>query len=214
MEKPGIGTRQGDLVFDRRHEPDYSKAMVFHFQINRSPRTILFVVLLVLLVVLGIYFLFGISFPFNLLGAGLTFFLAWGIFNIIRNQVKSRITTHDDGVSAVTTMGEKISVPWPLITHAGLYSESRKAQILYIYAESTDQVLSIPQDYQPFDQLLDEVKERLSFELETVELGEGQTLIDYLKEKLGLNKNSGDLKSDAGSEEEPSTEAGASKDSD
>ena len=128
------------------------------------------------------------GFPVNVFMAGIAGLLAWVISKGVIKQSQSRIMTHDEGISAITAMGEKISIPWSLLTHAGLYPFGKSGDALFIYAESTDQLLTIPRDYEPYDKLLEEVGSRI--ELSSVELEVGQTLGAYLKSQLSTDTES------------------------
>ncbi|KGE70665.1 hypothetical protein DC28_14225 [Spirochaeta lutea] len=125
----------------------------------------------------------ALNFPFNLILGFLLGYLAVKLYGFIKGQMRSTIITHDDGVSAKTSMGENISIPWSLVTHAGRFFSTRiKKPVIFVYAESTDQLLSIPDQYSNFEQLLTEMREYI--DIPEITLQENQTLNEYLKERL------------------------------
>lgn len=132
----------------------------------------------------GLAALFRLGLPWNLLVAALCGFIAVILVRLLYKQAQSRIILHDDGISAVTAIGEQISIPWSLVTHSGMYLAGKKGKVVYIYAESTDQLFTIPNDYTNFDQLLIEIADRLP--LPVVDLHNG-TIRDYLRGVLNLD---------------------------
>lgn len=84
-------------------------------------------------------------------------YLAYQLFKFVRNQTSSYIHTHDDGITAHTGVGGKTHYTWDEITHRGVASaEGRRA--VFFYSESTDRLLSIPDEFFHFDDLVEEVK--------------------------------------------------------
>jgi hypothetical protein len=131
----------------------------------------------------GLAFLFLFAFPLNIILGFAIGYLAVKLYGFIRGQIRSRIMTHDDGISAKTSLGETISIPWTLITHSGYFhSKNLNKKVIFVYSDSTDQLLTIPDEYSDFPNLWSEIEEYIS--VPEIFLKEGQNLNAYLKELL------------------------------
>lgn len=153
--------------------------MVYRFSIAKNPLAILLLTGGLLLVAAAVLLLFVLALPLSLLFAAVLAYVAYSFFRQLYFQTMSRIITHDDGVSTVTALGEKITLPWNLITHAGRLTLVRGKQAIFLYAESIDQLVTFPADYEGFGNFVEEVEARVA--LPEVDLTPGQTLKDYLR---------------------------------
>ncbi len=88
---------------------------------------------------------------------------AWFVFRIYRNHARSYIETNDESLVCKTAVNGEIRLPWAQITHIGL-AKSEKSRMLYVYQESQDQLLTIPEDFQNFSGLVRELSQKPGFE--------------------------------------------------
>ena len=154
--------------------------MTYRFSMKKSPRSII-VLLIAFLFGFGAFaFILYLTFPWNVLLAAICVFLSVFFGKTTNKQMKSRIITHDDGISGLTGFGEKINLEWNTISHQGLWYT--KPPTLYLYSEQDDQLLMIPDEYTQFDELINELKQR--FTLQELKADEISTIKDYLNQAM------------------------------
>jgi hypothetical protein len=154
--------------------------MTYRFSMKKSPRSIIVVFIAFLLGFGGFVSILFLTFPWNVLLAAVCIFLSVFFGKTASKQKKSKIITHDDGISGLTGFGEKISLNWNTISHQGLWYT--KPRILFLYSEQEDQLLIIPDEYTQFDELIIEIKHR--FNLQELMANEISSIKDYLNRTI------------------------------
>lgn len=109
-------------------------------------------------------------------------YVDYHLVKFARLQLKSYVRTDDSGIQGLSSIAEKVNIPWGTVTHAGVGTEPNKHQAAFVYDEDEDRLISVPSDYENFDQFVSELEDR--FDLLQFELREGETVADRLKEMV------------------------------
>jgi len=158
----------------------YSLDMIYRFNMKKSPRSII-VILLSFIFALGAFIsLLYLQFPWNVIFAALSVFFSIFFWKTTKKQKQSHIQTHDEGISGITGFGEKISLDWSTISHQGIWNT--KPRTLFLYSEEDDQLLVIPDEYTQFDQLLADIQKR--FTLKELGRDDISSVHEYLKNQM------------------------------
>ena len=185
--------------------------MVYRITVRSNPRIFGIFFIIIALPVAGIVS-FAFAPPFLsiiLIGSGL--FFAYSFWKLVRSTLGSQIRTHDDGIVFDFGKGHVNKFSWDEITHCGVYAEPRGKRSLFIYDEDEDRLITVPNEYEAFDDLVNEVHERTADLFETVDLATKSTINDYLRSIVSKSeddsaKDSEDDSGDEASEIEASTE--------
>lgn len=123
-------------------------------------------------------------------------FFSYNFFKLVRSILSSRIETHDDAVVFDFGKGHRDEFRWDQITHAGLWSDGEKQRSIFVYDEEEDRLVTVPSEYQGFDDLVEEIRfgveEQSGGVFEVIELGTRETIHDYLKSLVAPESESDD----------------------
>lgn len=109
-------------------------------------------------------------------------YVDYHLVKFVRLQLASYVRTDDDGIRGLSGISEKVDIPWETVTHAGVAMESQTRGVAFVYAEEQDQLISVPSDYENFDQFVSELESR--FDVLRLDLEPGESITDKLKEIL------------------------------
>jgi hypothetical protein len=111
-------------------------------------------------------------------------FIAWHLMKFGISSLKSWVRTDDEGITIKISNEDPKGLTWEEITHAGLVSQVKTRNQMFIYAEETDKLFTIPDEYSDFDKLIEFTSERTPFE--NVSLEQTDTITSYLREVVGV----------------------------
>lgn len=104
----------------------------------------------------------------------------------MKNIVSSRVETYTEGFNVYLSDGTKLEFEYPLISHAGLITNTG---FVFAYEESIDRIVQLPPVFTDFSDFIEELKENVPC-YKDYTLEEGQTIIDWLKKELGITEES------------------------
>ena len=104
----------------------------------------------------------------------------------MKNIVSSRLETYTEGFNVYLSDGTKLEFEYPLISHAGLITNTG---FVFAYEESIDRIVQLPPVFTDFSDFIEELKENVPC-YKDYTLEEGQTIIDWLKKELGITDKS------------------------
>ena len=104
----------------------------------------------------------------------------------MKNIVSSRVETYTEGFNVYLSDGTKLEFEYPLISHAGLITNTG---FVFAYEESIDRIVQLPPVFTDFSDFIEELKENIPC-YKDYTLEEGQTIIDWLKKELGITEES------------------------
>lgn len=114
-------------------------------------------------------------------------YFAYHLFKYILNIIRSKIETNEESIQFVLGKNDATEMAWDEIDFAGYCTQRRGRPFLYVYQEQEDKLLTVPNEYEGFANLVDEMRKKTA--LEDVALSETETINDYLKEKLEVQEN-------------------------
>ncbi len=85
----------------------------------------------------------------------------WLSYHLIRftiSHLKSQLRTSDDGIVSLSSFGVETRIPWTDITHAGMFDTRKSDRYLFIYNETSDELVTIPSYYTRFAELTAELR--------------------------------------------------------
>ena len=100
----------------------------------------------------------------------------------MRRILKSQVRTNDDSIVFDLGRGDKTVINWTDINYAGITVEKFGKPRIFVYAEEHDQLMTIPDEFDNFAGLAQELREKTPFE--EVRLAEDETIQDYLRKKV------------------------------
>jgi hypothetical protein len=163
--------------------------MTYRLTIGSNKRIILLIVLSSILPLVGILaaIYLGVA-GYIILGAGVL--ISYQSFKYIRYNLRSRVVTHDEGLSVFVPGGEPLRFLWTEITHAGLCTRDNGKRAVFVYEEESDKFVSIPDEYEGFDGLQAELRTRIDTEkrgeFHEFTLGPKEEVKDRIRALLGL----------------------------
>lgn len=130
-------------------------------------------------------FLFLSSFLAVIITA-IALWIASKMLKSMKNIVSSRVETYTEGFNVYLSDGTKLEFEYPLISHAGLITNTG---FVFAYEESIDRIVQLPPVFTDFSDFIEELKENVPC-YKDYTLEEGQTIIDWLKKELGITDES------------------------
>lgn len=159
--------------------------MVYRFDIRKNLRVILLAVIPVVSLSGSVALLILIHPLLGLVALAVSAYVSYHLVKFLRLQVKSEIRTYDDEVVRETSMGEKTQIEWESITHAARYSVGDEPDVLFVYSEINDKLLTVPFHYSQMDELEREIRKHVAGMMALRSERDG--LVGCLKEQLGLS---------------------------
>jgi hypothetical protein len=164
--------------------------MTYRITLSSNPKAILLIVFAVAIPVGAILSFFVLpiflSIVLTVLGGYVGYFLGKYVYNIFI----SRIETSDEGLRFQTTKKESSSLRWDQISHAGHCEEERSKPSAFVYSEDEDKLLTVPGEYDGFDELVATLRKHVK--VDEIELEHGETIASYLRDRMGLKEQDDD----------------------
>lgn len=125
--------------------------------------------------------------PIGLISLVAALYIVWTLAKVVRRQMRTRIHVGDDGVRFDLYGEETLSYQWTEVKLAGLAIEEgkrgRRARKLFLYKEEGDRLMSVPDEFERFDELVSEVRSR-AHAFRDLTIASGETLKGELRRLL------------------------------
>jgi hypothetical protein len=158
-------------------------AVVYRASLRANPRIFIPILAVPLLPAAGVLAIIYVRGLIGIVAAVAGLYFSYHLFKYLRSHLRSYIQTDDEGLRCRTTVDEEIAMAWSDITHGGLAVAKGKQATLFLYAEGDDKLLTIPPEYQGWEQLVEEARARV--DLPQITLSENSTIQDHLRAVLG-----------------------------
>ena len=171
--------------------------MIHRITIASNPRILIIFLLSVGLPAGSLVILFTLGILWGIILLAISGYIAYHLMKYGISNLKSRIETAEDGLTISIAYEEPKHLEWDQISHSGLCLQHGQRPSLYIYAEKTDQLVTIPDEYTGFLELSETIERNAPFE--TVTLDEHESIKEHLAEKIGYrskDENGGETASD------------------
>ena len=159
--------------------------MTYRITLRSNPRIILTILIAVALPGIGIA-----SFTFwppvaAVIATVVGGFFGYHFLKLIRSIISSKIVTSESGVSFDFGKGHISEFSWDGITHAGKFTDTSRKPMFYVYDETDDRLISVPNEYERFEEIVAAVRAGVGERFEDFDLGPFVSINEYLKSKIG-----------------------------
>jgi hypothetical protein len=110
-------------------------------------------------------------------------YIGYQIAKFLRSSLASTVVTRGDGIT-IEAAGEVSDYTWSEITYAGIYRETNGKPMLYVYNEPSDRLITVPDEYESFEQMADEIQRGVGESFERLDIASNKTLSDYLRSRV------------------------------
>ena len=161
--------------------------MEYRITVRSNPRVIGIVFIIVGLPGIGVAAFFLWSPIAGIIIALIGGFFAYNFLKLVRSILGSSIRTGEDAVVFDFGKGHTNVFEWDDIDFAGTYLDESGKPMLFVYNEDEDSLITVPDEYERFDDLVGEIGTALGDRFKSVELEKGETINDYLKRQMDLH---------------------------
>ncbi len=149
--------------------------------LRSNPRLIIAFLLVPLSLAAGAA-LFFLGLLLGLIGLAAALVFSYTLVRFLSQQLASRIETGENGIRFSLWGEETREFPLETIRLAGTVTEPGAGKKLFVYRESEDTFISVPDEFEGFDALMREVESRTDFK--EISLSPGESLKEKLKSLL------------------------------
>lgn len=132
--------------------------MVYAFDLRAAPRIVLLPVVASLLIGGAIVLLVLVHVAIGLIALAIAGWLTYHLLRFTITHVKSQVRTSDEGIVSLSSFGVETRIPWSNVTHAGTFDTRKSDRYLFVYNESTDELVTVPSYYTEITELENELK--------------------------------------------------------
>ena len=109
-------------------------------------------------------------------------YLAYRIVRFVVKHLASYVAADDEGVTICEFGEETHQHPWEEVTFAGKARAANGMELLYVYVEKDDRLMTVSREFENFTPLGAEVERHIR--PTDVELAPGESLSDHLRKRL------------------------------
>ena len=109
-------------------------------------------------------------------------YIAYRIVRFIVKHLASYVAADDGGVTICEFGEETHRHPWDEVTFAGTARAANGMELLYVYVEKDDRLMTVSREFENFTLLGEELQRRIP--PTDVELAPGESLSDHLRRRL------------------------------
>ncbi len=155
--------------------------MTYRITLKSNPRIGILIAMALVVPVGGVISLFFISF-WGILIIALGVYIAYQILKFVNAQLSSRIVTHDEGITFYLPFDEVERFGRQDLHVVGKFqsADSTEKPHLFIYDESNDRLITIPDEYENLPGLEGELRSQTPH-FRDIHLAEDETIQEYLK---------------------------------
>jgi hypothetical protein len=161
--------------------------VLYRLTFRTNPRMLLLPVVLVGLIALGALAWRYAGAVVGIVVLAIGVYLDVQIVRFLAKHLGSWVRTTDQGLSCRLPDGSTLHFDWKNLTRGGICRGSGSRPFLFLYDEKQDRLLSIPNEYNHFAELEEEIRALVpkGTAFEEVRLGRGEMIEDWLKQKIG-----------------------------
>ena len=161
----------------------------YRITVRSNPRVFAVVAFIIVLPAIGVV-LFIVTTPLlGVIGIVVGSYFSYSFFKLLRGILISRIRITD--ASMVFYFGKKDvdTFSWDEISFAGAYTLKGKNEHLFVYAEEGDRLVTVPQEYEDFAGIKENMKSRLTnAEFTEFAFEDDDELKEYLREQIKVDE--------------------------
>ncbi len=135
--------------------------MVYHFELRRSPRSLLLPVIAVALVGGSLAVTILVQPLVGVVALAVSGYIGYHLMKFFIHTIHSHVRTSDEGMVCITSTGNEVRMKWHELTHAGWFYQGDAPGQLFVYAEEDDNLVTLPNQYERLAELADEIAERI-----------------------------------------------------
>ena len=153
--------------------------------LRSNPRALLPVAVVAALVVGAVLVTVLVQVIVGLVALLLAGYIAYRIVRFIVKHLASYVAADDDGVTICEFGEETHHHPWDEVTFAGKARAADGMELLYVYVEKDDRLMTVSREFENFTLLGEELQRRIP--PTDVQLAAGESLSDHLRGRLPDN---------------------------
>ena len=150
--------------------------------VRSNPRVLVPVALAAVLVAGAVLVAVLVQIVVGLLALALAGYFGYRIARFVSKQLASYVAAGADGVTICEYGEETHHHPWAQVTFAGHVRAADGNELLYVYVESADRLLTISPEFENFQPLRGELRRYVP--ATDLELAAGESLADHLRRQL------------------------------
>ena len=150
--------------------------------VRSNPRVLVPVALAAALVVGAVLVAALVQIVVGLVALVLVGYFGYRLVRFVSKQLASYVAADADGVTICEYGEETHRHPWEQVTFAGHVLAADGSELLYVYVESADRLLTISPEFENFQPLRGELRRYLP--ATDLELAAGESLSDHLRRRL------------------------------
>jgi hypothetical protein len=152
--------------------------------VRSNPRIILLFLIIVAFFTVSVLGFILLTALYGVILLAVAVFLSFQFIRFALSHIRSRLKTDEDGITFHMPTNEDEHFEWGEITHSGFCTPVKGRPFAFVYSEERDRLITIPKEYEYFDELLGELEARAVFT--RFELPPDTTIHARLREILGL----------------------------
>jgi hypothetical protein len=134
--------------------------MTYRFDSRAAPRVYLLPVI-TLAFVAGSSVVLALGYVIiGLIALAASLYLGYHLTRYTFYQFRSNVTATDDEIVCFTSAGTENRLPWQSVTHGGTFETDKAGSYLFVYAEESDELLTIPPHYTNLADLQEKIAKR------------------------------------------------------
>ena len=177
--------------------------MAYRMTFASNPKLLVVVLIIAAFLAAGVS-LFLVSPFLGIVGIALGGYISYTLVRFISKQMASVLDVQEDGLHFNLYGEEQMVFEWDNVSHMGLATAPKSKRFFFAYREDEDKLLVVPNEFQNFEQLLDDI--RAQGDLVSVELERSEGVKEQLKEMLGVQLKAAEGEAEADPEEDATGE--------
>ena len=159
--------------------------MTYRITLRSNPRLLLLFTVMTSVPVTGIVLLALQLITLGLIVTIVGIYFAYQMLKLVRSTLRSRVVTSEESINYDFGKGDAHEISWSAVTHSGTFGKTSRSRTVFVYAEEGDRLLSVPDEYEGFEALVEEIEAPTGPVFETIDLATETSISDYLRERVG-----------------------------
>lgn len=135
--------------------------VVYKVSVRANPRILVLFVVIPALPLIGVLLTVFVDRLIGIIGIAAGAYMSYHLAKFLSSHLRSYIETTDEQLKCRTTANEDIALDWSSISHAGQCYPEKGPDYLFVYSKDNDRLLTIPREYSGYDQLRDQIRDRV-----------------------------------------------------
>ena len=153
-----------------------------HMTLRSNPRALIPVAVVAALVAGAVLVAVLVQVVVGLVALLLAGYIAYRTVRFIVKHLASYVAADEDGVTICEFGEETHQHPWEEVTFAGKARAADGMELLYVYVEKDDRLMTVSREFENFTPLGEELQRRIAST--DVQLTPGESLSDHLRRRL------------------------------